>query len=131
MKKIFTLLFTFGLFAAAQAQPGGWDNREGRNVQERQKDMSITNNPFDKSYRYDPRLSPSKNRALHVVQINREFDFDIQKVRQNRFMSQSQKQRLIRSLDEKRKEEIRMVNAKYKKMKNRKKDRDYPTNHHY
>lgn len=131
MKKIFTLLFAAGMIGSAQAQSGAWDNRTGRHISGRQSELSISNNPFDKNYRYDTRLSIAKNRTLHLAQINREFDFNVQKVRQNRFMNQAQKQRLIRSLDEKRREEIQMVNARYKQMKKRKNGRDYPTIRHY
>lgn len=144
MKKIFTLLFAVGLFAAAQAQPGNRDNRQNdqRNNQRTDQrdvdiDVTVNHNPYDNDDRYrnddrygNSRFSNERKMKMQIARINQEFDYKIQRVRNNYFMSRWEKQRLIHSLEDQRQRDIRMVYAKFK-YKNKHNDRDYSNRRHY
>ena len=114
MKKIFTLLFAVGLFTMAQAQPG-----RGRT------DVKIVvgSNP-----NYGNDFGNERRLKMEINSINREYDYKIQKVRNNFFHSRWEKQRLINQLENQREREIRMAYAKFK---NNRYDRDYPRNRRY
>ncbi len=152
MKKIFTLLFTVGMFAVAQAQPGNRDNRPGdrrdlppvdqrddKTFDQRDRDNQFDNNrdvviikhnPWDNNddrngnndYRYgnnDNRYGSSnfaneRRMRMQIAQINREFDYKTDRVRNSYFMSRWEKQRQLRSLEDQRQQEIRRVYFKFK-----------------
>ena len=128
MKKIFTLLFAVGMFAAAQAQPGTTDNRQPdrrdnpptkqQNDDKFDDDKSFVslNVSFDRDDRFgNNRFSNERKRDMEIAKINREYDYRIQRVKNNYFMSRWEKQRKIRFLQEQRQQEIRMVYAKFSK----------------
>ena len=142
MKKIFTLLFALGLFAAAQAQS------RDRGDRDRQPDPPVTRQPdsremndgyYDErdsrndnnNYGRNSRVSLERKRDMEIARINRTFEYKMQQVRNSFFMSRFEKQRQIRFLQEQRQREIRMVNAKFSKNKGRYNGRDIPSNHHY
>ena len=132
MKKIFTLLFAVGMFAAAQAQPG---NRDYRQNDQRDFDNNIdindNHNPYDDDDRFgNSRFSNERKLKMQVARINREFDYKVQRVKSNFYMSRWEKQRLIRSLEDQRQRDIRMLYAKFNN-KNRHDDCDYPDRRHY
>jgi hypothetical protein len=133
MKKIFTLLFAVGMFAAAQAQPGNRDNRQN-DQRDFDKDIEVTlnHNPYDNNDDHygNSRFSNERRMKMQIAQINREYDYKMQRVRNNYFMNRWEKQRLIRSLDDQRQREIRIVYAKFKN-KNGYSDCDFPNNRHY
>jgi len=52
--------------------------------------------------------------ARQIFAINQEFDFKIQRVQRNFYMNRWEKQRQIRSLEQQRQFEIRMVYAKFR-----------------
>ncbi len=151
MKKIFTLLFAVGMFAAAQAQPGNRDNRQHdqrnnqqtdqRNDDDRydnERNVVVNHNPYDNnddSYRNDDRYGNSRfanerKMKMQIARINQEFDYKIQRVRTNYYMSRWEKQRLIHSLEDQRQQDIRMVYAKFK-YKNKHNDCDYSNRGQY
>ena len=143
MKKIFTLLVAFGLITIAQAQPGtrDRDNRDNRPIDQRDDDddrydnertVVVNHNPYDnRDDRYgNSRFGNERRMRMQIAQINREFDFKIQRVRNSFFLSRWEKQRQIRFLEDQRQHEIRMVYKKFKN-KNRYDDRDYPNRRHY
>jgi hypothetical protein len=116
MKKIFTLfVVAAGLFATAQAQPG---NRDGnRRDDDRRDDIKVVvnhNDPYDRDGFGNSHFSNDRRMRMQVAQINREYDFKIQKVRNNYFMSRWEKQRLMRSLEDQRQRELRIVYAKFR-----------------
>ena len=133
MKKIFTLLFAVGMVAVAQAQSGNGDNRQDdqrndqRNDQrydqrnDQQNDQRDFNDGFDKTkdqfydknVHYDDRFSMERRMKMEIARIDREYDFKIEKVRCNYFLSWWEKQRQIRYLEQDRQWEIRMVYAKF------------------
>jgi hypothetical protein len=140
MKKIFTLLFAAGIVTAALAQTGSRDNRDSRQNDQRNdqngydygKDNAAKNYPFDKDDRYNNgRYSSERYRDMQIAQINREYDFKIQRIRNSFFMSRWEKQRQIRFLEEQRQHEIRMVYARFSKNRNRHHDRDDHSNRRY
>jgi hypothetical protein len=140
MKKIFTLLFTIGLFTLAQAQPGtrDRDNRDNRQIDQRdddryddEKDIDIRNRPYDNDDRYgNSRFGNERRMRMQIAQINREYDYKIQRVRNSFFMSRWEKQRQIRFLEDQRQQEIRFVYAKFKN-KGRHNDHGYPGRRHH
>ena len=122
MKKIFTLLVAVGFITLAQAQPGygknsQHDQRNHPSTGEKDYDNGYDNGrddgKFDNESRYDRIISPERQRDMEIARINREYDFKIQKVRENFFKSRSQKNRQIRFLKDQRKREIRMTYAKF------------------
>ena len=118
MKKIFTLLVALGMIALAQAQPGsGKNSRDQRNHQSSvDKDY---HNGNDNDGRYNGIMSPTKQRDLAIARINREYDWKIEKVKDQFFKSHSQKKREIRYLNEQRKREIRRTHAEFSKERRR------------
>jgi len=142
MKKIFTLLVALGMFTLAQAQPGTRDNRNGDRkdnipVDQRNPNKDYNNGrdivndrtPYDND-RYDDRISPERRRDMEIAKINREYDYKIQRVKNNFFMNRWEKQRQIRFLQEERQREIRMVYIKFSKRNKYDKHHDR-SKHHY
>jgi hypothetical protein len=135
MKKIFTLLFAVGMFTLAQAQPGTRDNRQ--NDQREVIKVVVNDNDRYDNDRYDnddrygnSSFGKERRMRMQLAEINREFDYKIQRVRNSFFLNRWEKQRQIRFLEDQRQREIRMVYAKFKN-KNRYDDRnDYPNRHH-
>jgi hypothetical protein len=145
MKKIFTLLFAAGMITMVQAQPGTGDNRQvdrrdfptdqrdDRNFDQRDRDVVViaNRNPWDidDNDRFgNSRFGNERRLKMKVAQINREFDYRIDRVRNNFFMSRWEKQRQIRFLEQQRQMEIRKVYLKYKYNGN---GRDFPDNRRY
>ncbi|MBK9570607.1 MAG: hypothetical protein IPO53_12310 [Chitinophagaceae bacterium] len=116
MKKIFTLLFAVGMFTLAQAQPGSRDNRQtdrrdnqptdqrNQNYDQRNQNNGYDDNrgfvdfnfSFDNDSRFgNSRFSNERKRDMQIARINREYDYRIQSVRNNFFMSRWGKQRQI------------------------------------
>ena len=150
MKKIFTLLFAVALFSAAQAQPGSRDNRDNRDNRQtdrrddddrydNERDVVVNHNPYDNNddrYRNDDdygnsRFSNERKMKMRIAQINQEFDYKIQRVRNNYYMSRWEKQRQIHSLEDQRQREIRIVYAKFKNKKRYDDHHDYSNRRHY
>ncbi len=135
MKKIFTLVFAVGMFTLAQAQPGNRDNRQ--NDQREVIKVVVNDNDrydndrYDKDDRYgNSSFGNERRMRMQLAEINREFDYKIQRVRNSFFLNRWEKQRQIRFLEDQRQREIRMVYAKFKN-KNRYDDRNDRSNHHY
>ncbi len=132
MKRIFTLVFGLGLLTAAQAQNRNGDNRGNRQpdrpivIQHNQRDFdNYSNDQYDRDVRY-MKSNPGKDRkmAKQIDAINREYDFKMQQLQRNRYLSRFDKQRQLRFLQEQRQREIRMVYARHHKNKNKYDDRD-------
>jgi hypothetical protein len=137
MKKIFTLLFAVGFLTAINAQSGSRDNRDNRDNQQSGQwgnnhgnDVVGNNNRYDNDDRYDNNFgSYNGNIKMQIAQINRKYDFKIERVRNDFFMRRYEKMRIIRSLEEQRKQEIRMAYARSGRWGQH--DRDYNSNRHY
>jgi len=137
MKKIFTLLVAVGFITAINAQTGSRtrDNRDTRDQQTDQrgynnKDVDINDGRYDNDDRYDNNFgSYNGNIRMQMAQVNRKYDFKIQKVRSDHFMRRNEKMRVIRSLEAQRQQEIRMLYARNNKKGQH--DRGYDSNHRY
>jgi len=115
MKKIFTLLVSTVMLSTAFAQYGQRD-------QHRKTDVYVVtdNKGFDKhdkngwgGYYFTP-----KERDMQIAQINKEYSFKIQAVKNKPFMSFFQKKRMIKNLEEQRDGEIRAVIFKFNDKRN-------------
>ena len=136
MKKIFTLLFALGFLTAINAQSGSRDNRDYRDNQQsgqwgnNEKDVVGNNHRYDNDDRYDNNFgSYNGNIKMQIAQINRKYDFKIERVKKDFFMRRFEKMRMIRSLEQQRKQEIIMAYARSSKRGQH--DRDYDSNHRY
>jgi hypothetical protein len=129
MKRIFTLLVSLGLIAAVQAQPGNRDRRDFDDDNDISKVIIRDNDDFGKNTRYDDRVSPNRRLAFEIAKINREYDYRIQMVRSNYFMSRFAKMRRIDQLEEQRQWEIRRAVKKFRERKYY--DRDFDGRGHY
>lgn len=131
MKKLATLLFALGIFSASFAQ-----SRDGRYSQPDPKSV-ILGQSNDGRYgsddrRYDDRRYDNSNtgynndrnrnleseRAAQVQRLNREFDYRIQAVRNNRRLKNKEQSRQIRSLEAQRADEIRQLNNRFAQTRN-------------
>jgi hypothetical protein len=136
MKKMFTLFVAVALLTAVQAQKGSGNKRgNGQNDQRKNQqndqwdnqngygnDNNVKNYPNDNDDRFNNSNSGfERNKGMRIAQINREYQYKIQKVKNSYFMSRGEKKRQIRFLEDQRLQEIRMVN--FNSNKNRKGDR--------
>lgn len=138
MKKIFTLLVAVGFITAINAQSGSRsrDNRDTRDQQTDQrgntynKDVIVNDGRYDNDDRYDNNFgSYNGNIRMQVAQVNRKYDFKIQRVKNDYFMRRNEKMRVIRSLEAQRQQEIAMLYARNNKKGQH--DRGYDSNHRY
>jgi len=137
MKKIFTLLIAVGFITAINAQTGSRDrdSRDSRDQQTDQRgnksnDVVVNDGRYDNDDRYSNNAgSYNGNIRMQIAQVNRKYDFKIQKVKNNYFMRRNEKMRVIRSLETQRQQEIRMLYARNNKKGQH--DRGYDSNHRY
>ena len=140
MKKIFTLLVAVGFITAINAQTGSRDNRDNRDTRDRQQndqwgnrnnnDVVINDGRYNNDDRFDNNYgSYGGNIRMQIAQVNRKYDFRIERVRNDYFMRRYEKIRVIRSLEEQRQQEIRMLYARNNKRGQH--DRGYDSNHRY
>lgn len=130
MKKIFTLLFSIAMLSTAFAQYG----QNGR--RDKHDDVYVSNgNPgYDKDYDRDRKedydldckghgrggyIFNAREKDMQIAQINREYAFRIQSVKNKYVMSWYQKKRIIINLDDQRDEEIFQVMRKFNSPKNK------------
>lgn len=111
MKKLLTLFVSFIIvsFSFAQYGAGNEDNySKQRNAEysERFKKDKDGNWRAHSNWKYE--------RDMEVERINRDYDRKIQSVQSRWFINGRKKQRLIRELEENRRDEIRTVFEKYK-----------------
>jgi hypothetical protein len=140
MKKIFTLLVAVGFITAINAQTGSRtrDNRDTRDQQTDQRgnnrDVVVNDGRYDNNDRFDNNVgSYNGNIKMQIAQINRKYDFKIDRVKDDFSMRRYEKMRMIRSLEEQRQQEIRMAYARSNKwgQQDHGHDRGYDSNHHY
>ena len=135
MKKIFTLLVAVGFITAINAQTSSRD-RDNRDTRDQQTDQRVNNKDFnvgDGRYgnddRYNNTGSYNGNIKMQIAQVNRKYDFKIQKAKNDYFMRRNEKMRVIRSLEAQRQQEIRMLYARNNKKGQH--DRGYDSNYRY
>jgi len=124
MKKILTLFIALGAFVAVQAQTSkeearkvilgqgksgsgsGTPSTSGRDV--------ILGGENTKNYPTNPNSYPnSGSREAQIDQVNREYDSKIWSIRNNNQLSQAEKDRIIRQLENDRARRIREINNSY------------------
>lgn len=133
MKKIFTLLFSTAMLSTAFAQYGQNEQRNrhdddvivynnNRGYDKHDKDCDTDGHGYDKhdkGYGRGAYIFSAREKDIQINQINRQYDYKIQDVR-NRFgMGWYQKKRIIYNLEAQRDEEIAMVWHKFKSSKNK------------
>ena len=136
MKKIFTLLLALGFLTAINAQSGSRDHRDNRDNQQsgqwsnNERDVVGNNNRYDNDDRYDNNFgSYNGNIRMQIAQINRKYDFKVERVKRDFFMNRFAKMRMIRSLEQQRQYEIQMAYARSGKWGQH--ERGYDSNRRY
>ena len=136
MKKITTLLLTIGSFMAVHAQTPKEEARkvilgESKDAPKNTPSQSPRdvilgggNNGGSHPSSY-PGNYPSGSREAQINQINREYDAKIQSIRNNRHLTQAEKDRTIRQLESDRARKIRELNNHYYGKNDRHKDYNY------
>jgi hypothetical protein len=120
MKKIFTLLFATFMIGSAFAQSAILSSRPVF-------DHAIT---FNGNYhRYDDMYSFTRyQKDLKIKRINEEYNHSLRSVISIRFLNAAQKVRLIRTIEFKRAEQIKIVNTRFNDYRNKYNDRYYDRN---
>ena len=117
MKKIITLFASVILVASAFAQydrnQKGYDRRNDRDV--------VYNDDYGRKekHRGDSYSFTKRERDFQISKINREYNNRIDAVRTKWFMSRAKKERIIWSLEEERRNEIRKVYVRFNHPYNR------------
>jgi hypothetical protein len=117
MKKIFTLLFTTAMLSTAFAQYGQKDQRD----RSRDNDVYASNDNRGNDHYgkgYGTYVFSAREKNMQIAQINREYDYKIQSVKNKPFMAWFQKKRQINALEAQRDAEICQVNDKFNSPKN-------------
>jgi len=118
MKKIITLLFAVGAFASVNAQT---TREEARKVI-LGEGKTKTDNPTSTRGRdvilgggsEDNRTYPtSSSRQAQIDQVNRDYDAKIFSIRRNSSLSEAEKERIIRDLENERARKIARINKDY------------------
>jgi hypothetical protein len=123
MKTIFTLLFSMAMFSTTFAQYGQNGQRD------RNKDNDVYTSNDNRGYDHHDRnyggytFTP-RERDMQIAQINREYDYKMQSVKNKPFMGWFQKKRIINNLEAQRDEEIAQVIQKFRSPKNKFDDYD-------
>ena len=113
MKKILTLLMAVGTFATLHAQ----NREETRRVilGERKDNGSYDNREVVYGRTGNDRYPGgySNNRQYEIDQVNREYDNKIYSIRDNRYLSNAEKERTIRQLERDRQQRMAEINQSY------------------
>ncbi len=76
---------------------------------DKKKFITETNDFFDRGGRYNDRFYMERKRDMMIDRINREYDYRIQRVKRDFYLTWYEKQRKIRFLENQRRWEISMV----------------------
>jgi hypothetical protein len=135
MKKIFTLFVAVGLITAvASAQQSPRTNRDNSQYSQRippQTDQRDWNNSdrYDNDDRYDKNNGwYGRGLEMQIAKINRKYDLQVMRVKNSHSIRRFEKTRMIRSLENQRQQEIRMLYARSGNNKNGQRDRRYDSN---
>ncbi len=124
MKRIFTLLVAVGMLTMAQAQPGTRNSRQNDQRTDQRNDdrndrwddddgystiRSNDHNSFDKNIRFESRFAAERRMKIEIAEINREYSYKIQRVKNNYRLFRFEKQRRISFLERQRQWEINKV----------------------
>ena len=115
MKKAITLLLSVALVSSALAQ---YDNDQQRG---RDNDYGYSK-PHDRDYGHRGGkfyYFTARERDIQIAQINREYGYKMQAVRNKFFMNRRHKERQLAMLEQERSQEIRLVWLKFNDRMNR------------
>lgn len=115
MKKIVALLFTCAIFATSFAQGNSQKNRhrnydDGRYATTHGKNYDHRKDSWDNRNR---NYSSGQQKAQQIQQLNREYQYKMMAVQNNRYMNKRQKRQALRDLQQERARNIQMINARY------------------
>ena len=121
MKKIIALLFSCAIFASSFAQGNSQKNRHKTS---RDDGYSTTSQKRydprdDRWYNNDRHYSSAQQKANQIQQLNREYQYKMMAVQNNRYMNKRQKRLAIRDLQQEKTRMIRMINARYNQVASR------------
>ena len=103
MKKIITLLFSLGVFVTSFAQYNqGHNNRDDQYVYNQRDHYGKGN------------YSSVKEKNFQLARINREYDYKIQAIKNNRYLNRREKKAAIKNAEKERKAQIKIVNERFK-----------------
>jgi hypothetical protein len=111
MKKMFTLLVCIGLATVSFAQ-----YRDSRDDNEKRKDYGYHDGRADRDdKRFDEHRYYEAKREMErrIAEINRAYDRRINAVENDCFSSRFKKRRMIKELNERRRDDIRQVYERY------------------
>ncbi len=111
MKKIFTLLFSVGVFTTSFAQTGHQKN-------DKKNDEYVTtksNADFKKfdGHRDNIYTFSAKEKDLQIAKINSKFNSKVKSIISNRRIKKSEKRVLIQKAQKEKEQQIEAVNAKF------------------
>ncbi len=121
MKKIFTLLVSAFIVGSAFAQ---YDQGNQKGYGHGNDMVYNSNDSWKHKKDHDSYSFSKRERDMQIAQINREYDYKIEAVKNRYFMSRYRKERIINELQDQRKEEIRNVWMKFRDKRNRFDDDD-------
>jgi len=122
MKQILTLLLVLGAFTVVQAQTTRDEARRvilgggngSTNGSGNGRDVILGGGNNNDSYPSYPGNYPSSgSRQAQIDQINRDYDYKIQSIRNNSYLSYDEKERTIRQLEKDRQARIRQISNSY------------------
>lgn len=120
MKKILTLLLATGVFATLHAQSREETRRvilgapkDNGTYGGRDRDVILGGGNNGQYPSYPDSRRTTDNRRYEIDQINREYSAKIQSIRNNRYLSNSEKDRAIRQLEQDRQRRINEINRRY------------------
>ena len=122
MKKIITLFASVLLVASAFAQ---YDNQKGYGKRN-DRDVVYNDRKYNKNDRRggDGYSFSKRERDFEIDRINRDYNNKINAVRHRWFASNAKKQRIIWSLEEQRRDEIKSIYMRFNHPRNRYDDHD-------
>ena len=123
MKQILTLLLVLGAFTVVQAQTtrdearrvilGGGNGSTNGSGNGRDVILGGGNNNDSYPSSYPVNYPSSGSRQAQIDQINRDYDYKIQSIRNNSYLSYDEKERTIRQLEKDRQARIRQISNSY------------------
>ena len=124
MKKIITLLFSFGVVATSFAQYDHQQNNDDRNYRtENRRDDQYVNSfngngnygRDDNAWRHFNRenIYSAKERDFQIEKINRDFDFQVQTILNDRYLRHHEKKEAVRNAETERSRQIQLVNERF------------------
>jgi hypothetical protein len=121
MKKIIALLVSCAFFATSFAQGNSQKNRHktSRDDYYAIASQKRYDQRDDRWRNGDRHYSPGQQKANQIQQLNREYQYKMMAVQNNRYMNKRQKKHAIRDLQQEKTRKIRMINARYNQVASR------------